>query len=68
MGLTIHYSLKTNLTDTQSIRTLVETLRSHAQDLLFQEVEDLVELEGKDCEYRDQRDDPHHCVPRSGRK
>src|SRR5262245_39353021 len=60
MGLTIHYSLTTKLTDTSSIRALVETLRSHAQDLPLQEVDELIELEGEDCLLdRKRQDDPH---------
>jgi hypothetical protein len=38
MGLTIHYRLRTELTNPKDVRQLVETMRQHAMDLPFKEV------------------------------
>jgi hypothetical protein len=55
MGLTIHYSLQTDLTSTGDIRHLVESLRQFARDLPFKEVGELLEFKGEDADY-DQTD------------
>jgi hypothetical protein len=57
MGLTIHYSLTTDRTDVESVRLLVQTIRQLAKQLPFQEVEDVVEFQGKECQH-DNHDDP----------
>jgi hypothetical protein len=59
MGLTIHYTLKSDADEPQEARTFVAQLQSKARDLPFQEVGDLVELAGADCDYeRLAQDDP----------
>lgn len=61
MGLTIHYTLKTNLTRCDDVRTMVGTLHSFAKDLPFQEVEDVVEFRGKATGFEDP-DDAHRWL------
>jgi hypothetical protein len=51
MGLTIHYSLKTPLTQLDDIRALVDSLRQFARDLPFKEVGELLEFEGQDADF-----------------
>lgn len=48
MGLTIHYSLKANLTKPSDVRTLVETIRQFAMDLPFRHVSELKEFANSD--------------------
>lgn len=50
MGLTIHYGLKTQLTKPKDVRRLVESMRQLALDLPFEEVGEIVELRGKECD------------------
>lgn len=50
MGLTIHYNLKTELTEPDDVRTLVDSLRQLARDLPFQEVSELLEFQGHDTD------------------
>ena len=58
MGLTIHYKLKAGGT-AATTRKLVETLHQAAHDLPFEEVGDLVDLAGDQCNYdRRDKDDP----------
>lgn len=52
MGLTIHYSLKSNSRSVRDIRHNVELLRQRALDLPFKSVTDLVELQGDDCDWQ----------------
>jgi len=60
MGLTLHYSLKSNTRSPKKARELVAYLRGRALDLPFEQVEDIVELTGEDCDLdRRGRDDPH---------
>jgi hypothetical protein len=60
MGLTIHYSLRTPLTQAADVRLLVDTLREHARDLPFKEVGDLVEFQGPKADYHQgDRGDEH---------
>ncbi len=63
MGLTIHYSLKSNTRSPKKARELVAHLRGRALDLPFAQVEDIVELTGGACDF-DQcgRDDPHRWL------
>lgn len=63
MGLTIHYSLKSNTRSPKKARELVTHLRGRALDLPFAQVEDIVELHGNACDF-DQcdRDDPHRWL------
>jgi hypothetical protein len=63
MGLTIHYSLKSNTRSPKKARELVAHLRGRALDLPFAQVEDIIELAGEACDF-DQRDqdDPHRWL------
>lgn len=56
MGLTIHYSLTSDRTDAESVRTLVKSMRELARRLPFQEVGELVEFEGSACSFDDAND------------
>ena len=63
MGLTIHYSLKSSTRSLKQARELVAALRGRALDLPFAEVEDIIELQGQQCDF-DQCDenDPHRWL------
>jgi hypothetical protein len=52
MGLTIHYSLQSDARSAKEARELVARLRGRALDLPFERVEDLVELDGSACNFR----------------
>jgi hypothetical protein len=56
MGLTIHYSLTTDRSDLESIRSLVQSIRQLAMQLPFQEIGDVVEFKDRECDYT--REDP----------
>jgi len=59
MGLTIHYSLHADPCPAEEARRLVEQLRGRALDLPFQEVGDVVECVGDECDFdRREQDDP----------
>ena len=59
MGVTIHYALKTKLTDAGDVRELVESLRLFARGLPFAEVSDVVEFRGEQADFeKSDRDDP----------
>lgn len=49
MGLTIHYSFKTQGSDAQA-RELVNALHQTAQDLPFKELGQVVDLAGEQCD------------------
>jgi hypothetical protein len=49
MGLTIHYSLKSSTRSPTKARELVTWLRGRALDLPFEQVGDLLELSGAEC-------------------
>ncbi len=51
MGLTIHYSLKSNTRSPKKARELVAHLRGRALDLPFAQVEDIVEMAGEACDH-----------------
>jgi hypothetical protein len=51
MGLTIHYGLSTDRTDVESARSLVQSMHQLAKQLPFQEVGDIVELQGDECDH-----------------
>lgn len=57
MGLTIHYRLKTDLTEPMDVRQLVETIRQHALDLPFKEVSEVKEFVGKETDYHGSSED-----------
>ncbi len=59
MGLTIHYSLRSGSKRLTDARRLVGQLRARALDLPFQEVGEVMELRGQDCDFeRRDHDDP----------
>ena len=53
MGLTIHYSLTTDLTKPNDVRQVVEAVRQFALDLPFESVGDIIEFTGDDTEPED---------------
>lgn len=53
MGLTIHYSLTTELTKPKEIRQLVEAVRQMALDLPFESVGEIIEFAGDEPESED---------------
>jgi hypothetical protein len=60
VGLTIHYGLTTDLVDVESIRSSVQRMRHLAMRLPFQEVGDVVEFTGHNCNRG--CDDPHRWL------
>jgi len=58
MGLTIHYSLRSNARSIAAVRQVVERLRQRPLDLPFKEVGPLIVLSGEECQYehREQSD------------
>ena len=63
MGLTIHYKLQSDTRSVPKARRLVEQLRQRALDLPFNEVGDLVELGGTECDFDNrEQDDPHRWM------
>ncbi len=60
MGLTIHYDLHYRGTSEKRAKALVEKIRQRAMDLAFDEVDEVLELEGDACSYdRADKNDPH---------
>jgi hypothetical protein len=59
MGLTIHYTLRSDARSPRQAHVLIEQLRSRALDLPFKEVGEISEINGSNCDF-DQRgqDDP----------
>ena len=51
MGLTLHYTLKSDQQDTAQVRELVGKLRNRALDLPFAEVGEIIELSGVGCDF-----------------
>ena len=63
MGLTIHWSLRSNTRSPKKARELVAQLRGRVLDLPFEQVGDIVELTGPECEFESlDRDDPHRWL------
>jgi hypothetical protein len=52
MGLTIHYHMRSNARSPKAARELVARLRSRAMDLPFERVDEILELNGPQCEYQ----------------
>ena len=52
MGLTIHYSLRSNARSLKTARELVARLRGRAMDLPFEQVDDILELSGPACDHQ----------------
>lgn len=55
MGLTIHYGIRSRTTSDDRARRLVEQMRQLALDLPFEQVSDVVTLEGNQCDVEAQR-------------
>ena len=63
MGLTIHYTFQSDTRSVPKARRVVEQLRQRALDLPFEEVGDLAELGGAECDFDNHdQDDPHHWM------
>jgi len=59
MGLTIHYALKSDTRSPKKARELIAWLRGRALDLPLDEVGDIIELSGDECDYSSlDREDP----------
>lgn len=50
MGLTIHYALKSKVEDAEQVKQTVHKMRQLALDLPFEEVGELVDLKGEECD------------------
>ncbi len=59
---TIHYRLRCEATDPQQVRELISQLHRRAHELAFDNVEDLIELEGDACDYRHDEQSPHNWL------
>lgn len=55
MGLTIHYTLKSNLDNGEQVEQAVYKMRQLALDLPFEEVGEIVNLQGEQCDYEARR-------------
>jgi hypothetical protein len=63
MGLTIHWTLASSVRSPAKARALVAQLRQKALDLPFQQIDELIELQGEAANYQDRdRDDPHRWL------
>jgi len=63
MGLTIHYNLRSGLTQPENIRTVVQALRTAATQLPFQEVGAVNEFRGPAADFEQSaRDDPERWL------
>jgi hypothetical protein len=63
MGLTIHYSFRSSTRSPKKARELIARLRGRALDLPFQQVEDIVEVTGADCDFeRCDSEDPNRWL------
>jgi hypothetical protein len=63
LGLTIHYSLKSKTRSPTKARELVASLRRRALDLPFEQVGELIDLAGPECDYEScDQDDPHRWL------
>ncbi len=59
MGLTIHFTLRSDTRSPNEVRQLVEQLRNRARDLPFAEIGNIVELKGRACDHHNyQGNDP----------
>jgi hypothetical protein len=56
MGLTIHYSLKSDADSPAQARQQIERLRQAALDLPMAEVDEVVELAGAECDFHADHD------------
>ena len=56
MGLTIHYDLNTDLRNPQDVRRLLDTVRQHALDLPFKQVDEVMEFQGEERAWNNKAD------------
>ena len=61
MGLTIHYTLQSDVRRDDQARELVKGLRQRALDLPFVEVDDMIDLAGEAC-HGEEPDHPHRWL------
>jgi hypothetical protein len=57
MGLTIHYALKSKLEDAEQVAQIVHKMRQLALDLPFEQVGEIVNLAGEQCNTEERRDE-----------
>jgi hypothetical protein len=63
MGLTIHYRLRSEAASAKQARELVTQLRHQALDLPFEQVGEIIELTGSDCDFQQHGDRyPHRWL------
>lgn len=62
MGLTIHYDIRSRTRSDQKAQRLVEQMRQLALDLPFEEVSDVITLEGEQCDFEAQRGKVDDCL------
>ncbi|MGO9114995.1 MAG: hypothetical protein ACLP9L_37770 [Thermoguttaceae bacterium] len=62
MGLTIHYSLKSDAPGPEQARQQVQQLRQAALDLAMTEVDDVVEFFGPACNFQTAEDESHRWL------
>jgi len=63
MGLTIHWSLKSKTRSPKQAREQVARLRGRALDLPFEQVDDIVEFSGSECDFENHEpDDPNRWL------
>ena len=63
MGLTIHWSLRSHVRSPKQAREKIVHLRGRALDLPFEQVGDIVELSGAECDFENcERDDPNRWL------
>lgn len=63
MGLTIHYTLRSTTRGPKKARELVAWLRGRALDLPFEQVGDIVEISGSECDYEAlDQNNPHRWL------
>jgi hypothetical protein len=62
MGLSIHYSLKSDAASPEQARQMVEQLRQAALDLAMTEVDEVVEFSGAACDFQTTTDDSHRWL------
>ena len=63
MGLTIHWNLRSNTRSPKQAREKIAHLRGRALDLPFEQVGDIVELTGSECDFENcEQDDPNRWL------
>lgn len=69
MGLTVHYGFQSNTRSINKVRHAITELRQRALDLPFEQVNDLIELSGQECNFEHYTtDDPRRwLVVQAGR-